>query len=1120
MGKRTLDPWLADCVWHELAAVVTWKKEINSGIKRDPDSRFEDDGSNFRSHVSGQEQYLVQVIEVLSPAEPVKVVLSDGVTKVKAQLSSDIVSILETETGEAFNAEVTGDVFQLRDFVVVSTVFGPADDFVQLAVEEIEYEHHLRKLQGQPRSIEEDEDVGLLIQDIASLRRPSEAEEETNVNRSGERSPSHQAHRQTSTLVPSTQSQYLPSGIQSQYPASRKRPSEPTLGKEGFQIAEGLNLNKPLRASSGSPASKAPPAVKSATTTMLLGLFEQEQARESLPLTSDQSKTGQKRAREASPPPLLITADSPARQPQPSSGIVAETPTKFNGQPDQTILDLDPGPEEQTRAEQSQADAPLPWSCSPPSAQPPIQVTSIRSSDSSSQPRVPYGRREVPANQQKLLDDKSSWIPSLPGQRFPGPNVPIELLTKWNKITKPSPQNPRPTQDTQTSRASRPGSPVDVSMGHDDKSSSISWSDSDEEGTASKQGPTSTSQRRPELPPDSSWDNDNVIQGTQQDDLEVAVPHALPIRKSPSKHAGRPHQATIRHALPPRPPVPIPSQAALDDVPSTPATHGPHSQHTLPPDSPFSTSQPASFAKTLQNTIRVAQRDVIQAIPARIRASLQGTEVPPGISQISMDSSSPVVQQSSQIPQADMSSPVEKSGKRQAMPFEAVASLSSAEGFSDERRYLSPAGDPTTLPVSNLRRLLMAHEVVYPSSATREQLVQLFQEKLRPQAQKLSSQAPHCDSSRRPHIIGQGSPGQSQSSHTSLPVSPSAASVVGRQFQIQHDLSETRRKLAELESKKTRRAGSLGHTQVGEPISVNDTASSTNESPPRSSFRNPAMVGRQPPTAQSSPLATPLRKQAPAFDLVDEVQTSQHSSAVPDEAVRSARRTTTTTHPSAAILSSGGHFATSPDVHDLQNVRQSSPTSRKHARLAMPSEPTGHSLSLQPQYPNEMHRLARREHFGRSGRREQWIKDNYERVKNGNKTVASMLDLYKTEHPEDKITDLEQITRAASIVFRSSREALANTNFRRVNMHPVPTPALDKHGHITPASADTSVDQATPRSQTKALQSSRRASSQLQLDGTSEHVASTPSPRGGRRAKPVPITQIDDRRLMSVWRRR
>lgn len=64
MGKKSLNPWVADCVWHELAAVTTWKQETITGIKPDPESRFEDDGSNFRSRVSGQEQCLVQLIEV------------------------------------------------------------------------------------------------------------------------------------------------------------------------------------------------------------------------------------------------------------------------------------------------------------------------------------------------------------------------------------------------------------------------------------------------------------------------------------------------------------------------------------------------------------------------------------------------------------------------------------------------------------------------------------------------------------------------------------------------------------------------------------------------------------------------------------------------------------------------------------------------------------------------------------------------------------------------------------------------------------------------------------------------------------------------------------------------
>lgn len=39
-----------------------------------------------------------------------------------------------------------------------------------------------------------------------------------------------------------------------------------------------------------------------------------------------------------------------------------------------------------------------------------------------------YARRRLPRDQNKLLDRKDAWLPSLPGNRFPHPNVPVAIL--------------------------------------------------------------------------------------------------------------------------------------------------------------------------------------------------------------------------------------------------------------------------------------------------------------------------------------------------------------------------------------------------------------------------------------------------------------------------------------------------------------------------------------------------------------------------------------------------------------------------------------------------------------------------------------------------------------------
>ena len=49
MVKTSLRPWLADFIAGEIRQVIDWKNSLNDHIKPDPDSRFDDDGSNFRS---------------------------------------------------------------------------------------------------------------------------------------------------------------------------------------------------------------------------------------------------------------------------------------------------------------------------------------------------------------------------------------------------------------------------------------------------------------------------------------------------------------------------------------------------------------------------------------------------------------------------------------------------------------------------------------------------------------------------------------------------------------------------------------------------------------------------------------------------------------------------------------------------------------------------------------------------------------------------------------------------------------------------------------------------------------------------------------------------------------
>lgn len=55
----------------------------------------------------------------------------------------------------------------------------------------------------------------------------------------------------------------------------------------------------------------------------------------------------------------------------------------------------------------------------------------------------------------------------------------------------------------------------------------------------------------------------------------------------------------------------------------------------------------------------------------------------------------------------------------------------------DEMEYLQPSFDPSTLTMPRLRNILMTHDIQYPASAKKQQLVEIFTHELKPKARKL-----------------------------------------------------------------------------------------------------------------------------------------------------------------------------------------------------------------------------------------------------------------------------------------------------------------------------------------------------------------------------------------------
>lgn len=60
-----------------------------------------------------------------------------------------------------------------------------------------------------------------------------------------------------------------------------------------------------------------------------------------------------------------------------------------------------------------------------------------------------------------------------------------------------------------------------------------------------------------------------------------------------------------------------------------------------------------------------------------------------------------------------------------------------ASTSDDELEYLTPSFDPATLTVPKLRSVLFAHDITFPASAKKPQLIQLFNEELKPRSSRI-----------------------------------------------------------------------------------------------------------------------------------------------------------------------------------------------------------------------------------------------------------------------------------------------------------------------------------------------------------------------------------------------
>ena len=312
-----------------------------------------------------------------------------------------------------------------------------------------------------------------------------------------DRTPKSQAFR-SSPPVEVQQSPNTQAAIATQVP-TRRRPKGPTLGVDGFEVQAGANLDRPVQMSGTSERYVASPLTNNRIspangTSALLSLLKQQNPEPIRqlpgPMRPPLSPASRQRKRRRDLVELDHQPPSQIRQiPQSATEPAPEPAAKSAAEP-ASIVTHDPGAV-----------------VAPPSAQPMSMSHGRKSSEKVSRN---YSQRRIPRDQQKLLDRPSSWLPSLPGQQFPQPNVPIELLKRWNAQAvsqaqnKPKPDSPRVAAKSSAEEA-QPGAdqhPIELSS-----DSSTTSSSEDEEIPRSQWPDDSPVQKKPELPPDSTMDS-------------------------------------------------------------------------------------------------------------------------------------------------------------------------------------------------------------------------------------------------------------------------------------------------------------------------------------------------------------------------------------------------------------------------------------------------------------------------------------------------------------------------------------------------------------------------------------------------------------------------------------
>ncbi|KAK0851161.1 hypothetical protein LTR03_004228 [Friedmanniomyces endolithicus] len=494
---QSITEWLQAFVVAELEAVLAEHKRSKKigMLIHELDDRFSDDKSNFRSTVDSLQLTGDCRLQILS-------VLSSGKPPA-LQLTDGFCTIRATLSesarstieSEIEGADPTGDVFSLKGVTVVSTPWGMPEGHVQLTINDLQYHYHLRKKPKHSQPIEETPKVGRLLLEMMSIRNAQ-------IDDTGGSQSEHQSQPKESVIPSRGTLRAEPHTSIAQSAASKKRPM-PSLANEGFEVEGGVNLAKPSAASQADqrkPVIQQKQVIASTTSPALLSLLNRSHATNTETLRSEQA--------------------APA-----SFGPIRELPSNV-------------------------------------SAKQMLSSTAKRTTQHAtprSTRRIAYGRQQISGDQQRLLDRSDSWFPALPGQIFPHPNVPVDLLTVWNaEAVLPALSVLDEASWAEVKSVTSRSRPVSIRSSEEssDVPSEVSSevSSEDEELTSSQWPRSSPTGSREMLPPDSTIGSGKAGQQT--------LPH-----RSPTK------------------PQTVPPQGKVDEFPQGPiSAHG--QQLPLPPKPP------------------------------------------------------------------------------------------------------------------------------------------------------------------------------------------------------------------------------------------------------------------------------------------------------------------------------------------------------------------------------------------------------------------------------------------------------------------------------------------------------------------------------------------------------